>query len=141
MSFLGDGDSVANTDAIIKLATAQKNWKTDAAIEKKYEAGYYPAACTCRRYHTEGTEAGDWNLPAIAVNAAWFYDFKTVQNALEELAKDGLAVPLNESGSYWSSTERSQSYAYDLNTNSGNVGNNNKDNYYLVRAFCRLPRI
>ena len=141
VSFLGDGDSVANTDAIIKLATAQKNWKTDAAIEKKYEAGYYPAACTCRRYHTEGTEAGDWNLPAIAVNAAWFYDFKTVQNALEELAKDGLAVPLDESNSYWSSTERSQYSAYYLYTANGYVYGYSKGSNYLVRAFCRLPRI
>ena len=80
-------------------------------------------------------------MPAIPVIACAFYDWNAVQGTLKDLAKDGLAVPLNESYFYLSSTEFSQNYAYDLNTNNGSVNAFNKDGSHLVRAFCRLPRI
>ena len=140
-SFLSDGDSRANTDALIKDATAQADWRTAEKIINERGAGYHPAACCCRRFHTIGTKAGDWDLPAIPVLACAFVEWDAVQGTLKELAKDGFAVPLDESDGYWSSSEYSQNLAYGLLTNYGNVYNYNKTSYHLVRAFCRLPRI
>ena len=140
-SFLSDVDSRANTDALIKDATAQNDWQTAEKIVNESSKGYHPAACCCRRFHTPGTKAGDWDMPAIPVLVCAFVDWDAVQGTLKDLAKEGLAVPLNESNIYLSSTEFSQYYAYYLNTNNGGVDADNKGDHYLVRAFCRLPRI
>ena len=80
-------------------------------------------------------------MPAIPVLASAFYDWEAVQGTLKDLAKDGLAVPLDESYYYWSSSEYSQDGAYSLGTYYGGVGSNGKGYGDLVRAFCRLPRI
>ena len=140
-SFLSDADSRANTDALIKDATAQADWQKAQRIANERGKGYHPAACCCRRFHTPGTKAGDWDMPAIPVLACAFYDWEAVQGTLKDLAKDGLAVRLHESDRYWSSSERSESYAYSLYTYLGYVNYNGKGYDYLVRAFCRLPRI
>ena len=63
-----------------------------------------------------------------------------LEHTLQDVTKP-VAVPLNESNNYWSSTEHSQYRAYRLGTYDGGVDNFSKDYYYLVRAFCRLPRI
>lgn len=140
-SFLSDNDSRANTDALIKDVTKQEDWMTAEKIINVGDNGYHPAACCCRRFHTVGTKAGDWDMPTIPVLASAFCDWNAVQGTLEDLAKDGLAVPLNESRDYWSSSEYSQDGAYYLNTYIGRVGSSYKDFNYLVLAFRRLPRI
>ena len=140
-SFLSDADDRANTDALIKDATAQADWQKAERIVNEGGKGYHPAACCCRRFHTPGTKAGDWDMPAIPVLACAFYDWEAVQGTLKDLAKDGLAVPLHESRYYWSSSEHSEGGAYALYTDDGGVYSSNKYNNFLVRAFCRLPRI
>ena len=62
---------------------------------------------------------------------------------LEHILQDAtitVAVPLNESNNYWSSSEYSQNYAYSLNTGNGDVNYYDKGSNNLVRAFRRLPR-
>lgn len=54
-----------NTETILKNATGQTNWKTDETITNSANAGYFPMACCCWRFHTEGTEQGEWYLPAM----------------------------------------------------------------------------
>lgn len=63
---------------------------------------------------------------------------------LEHILQDAtitVAVPLNESNNYWSSSEYSQSDAYSLYTGFGDVDYSGKGDGHLVRAFRRLPRI
>ena len=49
-----------------------------------------------------------------------------------------VAVSLNGSGLYWSSSEYSSGGARGSNTNYGGVTNRNKDGYSYVRAFLRV---
>ena len=145
-SFLSDLDGYANTQILISRETYQSDWETDSKIVNLYNGDFrehHPAALCCARYHVGGTEAGDWYLPAIGELGCVMPRFSLIQAALEAVAAvdSSLAVPLNESDGYWSSTEHSQNHAYYLYTFNGSVYGNGKDDYDLVRAFCRLPRI
>lgn len=57
-------DGKQNTQILCSKATAQLDWKTSTTIINNYKIGYYPAFCACWRYHTTGTNQGDWYLPA-----------------------------------------------------------------------------
>ena len=59
-----DIDGKNKTDKILSTATAQSNWRTASTITNNSGANYAPAACCCARYHTLGTQAGDWYLGA-----------------------------------------------------------------------------
>ena len=59
-----DMDGKNKTTTIISNATSQSAWQTDTSITNDSGSGYAPAACCCARYHTLGTQAGDWYLPA-----------------------------------------------------------------------------
>lgn len=54
-----------NTEKILRYATSQSNWKTDSTIDNYANFGYCPVACCCWRYHTIGTNQGDWYLPTV----------------------------------------------------------------------------
>lgn len=60
-----DFNGKSNTATIISKATSQANWKTDATITNSSASGYFPMACCCWRFHTEGTNQGDWHLPSM----------------------------------------------------------------------------
>jgi hypothetical protein len=62
--FTNDFNGKYNTSVLINLATRQTNWKDAPIIENWGNEGYYPAACCCWLYRTEGTTQGDWYLPA-----------------------------------------------------------------------------
>lgn len=51
-----------------------------------------------------------------------------------------VAVPLHENNFYWSSSEYSSHYAYNVYSNDGYMSNYNKNYNFYVRAF-RLLRI
>lgn len=67
-SILGTVNEYAMTDIngknktaiIISNAISQSTWQTDTSITNESGSGYAPAACCCYRYHTLGTQAGDW---------------------------------------------------------------------------------
>ena len=146
-SFLSDLDGYANTQILLNRETYQPNWETDSEIINLYDGDFrehHPAALCCARYHVGSTGAGDWYLPAIGELCCVMPRFSLIQAALQAVANvdASLAVPLHESGSYWSSSEHSEGNAYYLNTYYGFVLNGNfKYGNDLVRAFCRLPRI
>ena len=56
---LADFDGIGNSQVLWGLATSQSSWKTASFIINNSGSGYYPAACCCWRYHTEGTSQGD----------------------------------------------------------------------------------
>ena len=63
-SIVTDINGKTNTRNILLLATGQANWQTDTSITNMCDNNYAPAACCCARYHTLGTQAGDWYLGA-----------------------------------------------------------------------------
>ena len=145
-SFLSDLDGYANTQVLLNREAYQPDWETDSEIVNIGNGDFrehHPAALCCARYHVGSTEAGDWYLPAIGELGCVMPRFSLIQAALQAVANvdASLAVPLDESHFYWSSSEFRQDYAYLLYTYFGYVNYNNKYSYGLVRAFCRLPRI
>lgn len=73
------------TNEILELATGQSDWRTDSKITNSVNNGYYPAACTCYRYHTEGTHEGDWYLPSIAELGYMIARTKKINDTLEHI--------------------------------------------------------
>ena len=138
---LSDFDGVGNTKVLTDLATAQSDWKTASTITNSYDAGYYPAACCCWRFHTPGTSQGQWYLPACGemgyvVNR--ISAINTTINKVLSVYSSVVAVALRTSDYYCSSSECSANYARSLYTGSGRVYNDGEHNDYYVRAFIRL---
>lgn len=57
-----DFDGAYNTDKIIAKQTV--DW-SGATITNNVNEGNYPLACCSRRYHTVGTNAGDYYIPSV----------------------------------------------------------------------------
>ena len=139
---LSDFNGEQNTQILCNLATAQTDWKTADTIDNEYTEGYYPAACCCWRFHTEGTEQGDWYLPACGELVYVVARFKSINDTISLLRNAyGSSVGSSvSSGSYWSSSEYSSNLARDVFFYSGSVYTNgaskNINNY--CRAFCRI---
>ena len=139
---LSDFDGVSNTKVLTDLATSQSDWKTATNITDSKDAGYYPAACCCWRFHTVGTEQGQWYLPAcgeLGYVANRFNAINETINKVLSVYSSVVAVAMDTYDSLWSSTEYSTKYARALGTNTGNINNyGSKDTYHDVRAFLRV---
>lgn len=132
-----DIDGKNKTDLILATATSQSTWQTDTSITNNSNAGYAPAACCCARYHTVGTEAGDWYLGA-AGEMSMIIEYKTAINTkLAQIAavyaSDSISSLVNSG--HWSSTEYSSNYAYFVSTINGYVYYGNKFNNFNVLAM------
>ena len=62
---LSDFNGKSHTNYLIYTSIDQYNWRTASTITNEYSKGYSPAACCCWRYHTIGTNQGDWYMPAM----------------------------------------------------------------------------
>ena len=141
---LSDFDGVSNTKILTDLATGQSDWKTATSITNNSGSTYYPAACCCWRYHTVGTNQGDWYLPAcgelgyvcvrqgvINTTLQYLIDNQLVTNcSLVSMAYYGL----------WSSSEYSNNHVHYIDVNKGLVYHDYKNYFYFTaRAFTRVP--
>lgn len=79
---LADTNGIYNTNTIISHVTANWSGKT---ITDKSDYGYCTPACCCRRFHTIGTIAGDWYLPAFGELAYICENIEMINNVLNEL--------------------------------------------------------
>lgn len=137
---MSDFNGKNNTNIITALATAE-SWKTASSITNSYSSGYYPAACCCWRYHTDGTKQGQWYLPACGELGYIMPKFNQIQasiNALRTAYGDSVGVQLNSDYSYWSSSEYGDGNARSVYTDSGLVSNDDKFGYLCVRAWLRV---
>lgn len=106
-----DMNGKANTEAVLKYATAQTDWRTASAITFVNETGYYPLFECAWRYHTSGTSQGDWYVPA-------FGQLYYLQSNSDELAKLNAGFTIIGSNLFnfknyiGTSTERYSSSAY-----------------------------
>ena len=142
---LSDFYGLENSKVLCLLATAQTNWKTDASIINNSEGGYSPAACCCWRYHTEGTQQGDWYLPSCGELGYMMSRISKINNAINTLINNygnSCGIIVDISSMYWSSSEYGSYYAMLLDTSSGSIGelgsNYQKDAHLMVRAFMRI---
>ena len=138
---LADFDGIGNSQVLWDLATSQSSWKTESSITNNSGSGYYPAACCCWRYHTEGTSQGDWYLPACGELGYIMPPFNKINDAIDKMRTvygSSVGVELNNSDFYWSSTEYSSNDARFVNTSYGRVSKDSKNSIGYVRAFLKV---
>ena len=138
---LSDFDGVGNTTVLTELATAQGDWKTASTITNRSTAGYYPPACCAWRFHTAGTDQGQWYLPACGEMGYVINRISAINTTINKVLSvysSVVAVAMHTSFNYWPSSEYSANYARSLDSNRGVVGNPSKGNSNYVRAFLRV---
>ena len=139
---LADFDGKGNSKILWDNATSQNDWKTASTITNNSNSGYSPAACCCWRYHTDGTQQGDWYLPACGELGYIMPPFNKINEAITKMQNaygSSFGVQLGTYGGYWSSSEYSGNYARYVSTSYGTVYYYGKNNYnYCVRAFLKV---
>lgn len=135
-------DGMGNTTKLIKLATGQSNWKTASTITNNSGSGYSPAACCCWRYHTEGTNQGDWYLPACGELGYMMVKFNKINQTISTLTSaygSSVGIRVHYDYTYLSSSELNSTDARYVNTYNGNVSYDYKNSIgSYVRAFLRV---
>ena len=138
---LADFDGIGNSQVLWDLATSQSSWKTASSITNNSGSGYYPAACCCWRYHTEGTSQGDWYLPACGELGYIMPPFNKINEAINKMctayvSSGGVELISEE---HWSSTESNNYNARLVYPTTGNVYRGIKSyDRYCVRAWLRV---
>ena len=111
-----DIDGRNKTDLMLASATSQSTWKTDTTITNESGAGYAPAACCCDRYHTVGTNAGDWYLGASGEMCMIIVQKTAINSKLAQIAAVYSTDCMSSLAAYyyWSSAECSSNRAYSV---------------------------
>lgn len=146
---LADFDGIGNSQILWNLATSQSDWKTASSITNSSNFGYYPAACCCWRYHTDGTSQGDWYLPACGELGYIMPPINKINEVIRNMCEaygygTYIASSLDTDYAYLSSTETNdQSFLIsngvrDYALSMGNVGRSSKNENCYVRAFLRI---
>jgi len=137
---LSDFNGMGNTNILTGLATAQSDWKTATSITHKSDGNYYPAACCCWRYHTTGTNQGDWYLPAFGELGYMCARLNIINETIWYLVDAGLGLdcyPIT-GDYYWSSSELNSTAACNLEMSMGYLEIFGKSSKANVRAFLRV---
>lgn len=137
---LSDFDGVGNTKILTGLATSQNDWQNADTITNASSAGYYPAACCVWRFHTTGTDQGQWYLPACGEVGYAINRLNAINetiNKVKSVYSSIVAAVMTTNGGYWSSTE-SASYSARGLTSRGVNSTLSKYTATSVRAFLRL---
>lgn len=137
---LADFDGIGNSQVLLNLATAQSDWRTTSSISNSSGGGYSPAACCCWRYHTSGTQQGDWYLPAMGELGYLMVRLKAINEAISKLitaygSSYGITVSTDN---YWSSSECNSFSAAKMSMVYGAATYTVKEQDNYVRAFLRV---
>ena len=117
------------------LNSCQNTEKILAAGDKST----YPAAWAAHEYKTEGTNAGDWCLPAAGVFTSYYNNQQLVNLGITNAGGAQIGT-----GSYnWSSSETSSGYTWYSNFNNiyglnYKYDDSNKDGSYEVRPVLEF---
>ena len=118
-----DLDSCGNTEKIVKAG----------------DKSAYSAAWAAHEYSTEGTNAGDWCLPAAGIFTSYYYNRATIDFSLRKAG--GIALGTHVNDYIWTSTESSSygafysNFTYDYGLYDGYT---NKINAYEVRPVLEF---
>lgn len=140
---LSDFAGKSNTAFLCSRAGRQYGWKTATSITNSGEAGYHPAACACWRFHTIGTQQGDWYLPACGELGYACVRRKKINKTIATLQSHfGIQLCQINIASYnhyyLSSSNISQQSARVVSVYDGVVSTGSRNNHYFVRPFTRL---
>ena len=135
---LADFDGIGNTAKII----TQRGTKDYNSWKPTYNSqADYPAASCCDMFHTEGTQQGDWYLPACGELGYIMPPFNKINDAIDKMRTaygSSVGVELSTNFYYWSSTEYSSNYARAVYTYGCYVYSDRKTNGSYVRAWLRV---
>ncbi len=134
-----DIDGKNKTEKILATATAQSDWMTATAITNNSGAGYAPAACCCARYHTLGTQSGDWYLGAAGEMSMIIVQKQQINAKLTEIANVYANDCIRTFGNnyYQTSTEYNTTDIYRANAQRGSLDNTGKNGNMGVIAMLR----
>ena len=135
---LADFDGIGNTEKIIVQRGNKdySSWKPGSSTEADY-----PAASCCDMFYTEGTQQGDWYLPAMGELGYIMPSFNKINDTIDKMRTaygSSVGVELGTSNSYWSSTERNSDFIRTVRTDNGRVGTHTKYLDGYVRAWLRV---
>ena len=140
-------DGRVNTSVILAIDNSvSTSWQTASTIVNNTSTSTntqpHTAAQCCWRYHTVGTNQGDWYLPSSGELGYLCARWKAINNSIDKLVSSGVeALVLPVSYSWWSSTEYSSGSAVNLYFYSSyaylDYGSKNYDGRY-VRAFLAV---
>lgn len=123
-----DMDGKNNTNLMLQHATGQQNWRTDQSIENAANSGKFPAVCCCARYHTLGTQPGDWYLGAGGETSIMIYYTPEINAILYQIHEVYpyycMTQITTESWVYWTSSYQFGIRFSDIffNSNGKNAG-------------------
>ena len=120
-------DSITDHALVMTDLDGKKNTSTILAYCKTKRKSC-PAFEYVSSYKTEGTQAGDWYLPAEGELYAIYGNMGVLNVALGKIAAARLGANY-----YWSSSEHSSNHAWRLYLYSGDVNDYGKYNYDYVR--------
>lgn len=135
---LADFDGKGNTQKILEVRGEKDYslWKPG-----RNTLTDYPAASCCDMFYTDGTQQGDWYLPACGELGYIIPPFnkinKTITN-LKNTYSSSIGVELNTERVYWSSTQDVSYSARCIYTYDGHIWNYNKGYPQYARAFLRV---
>ncbi len=93
------------------------------------------AGVFCHKYTTEGTNAGDWYLPAAGELYSYVYGN---YSKLLDTWKNKLAWDTSFSYDFWSSSEYNSKRAWYVGSDNGGMYNGNKSNTRSVSCFLAI---
>ena len=138
-----DMDGKSNTEKILAVDNdGSTNWQTASTITNTDTTEtIHPAAQCCWRYHTIGTNQGDWYLPSAGELGYLCARWKAINNSIDKLVSSGVeALVLPSNYGWWSSTEFSKYNAVMLYFLGGFADLRHYGKYisYNVRAFLAV---
>jgi len=119
-----DIDGKNKTTNIFEYAHRQQNWQTDEYIDNNTNNSSAPAACCCWRYHTLGTQQGDWYLGAageMCMILAKKIDINTKLALISAVYPNDCISSLADD-KYWTCTEYGGQHVYSINTDTAWLG-------------------
>ena len=143
---LADMDGKVNTEKILSVDNSLgTDWQTASTIsnDDAFSKDYHPSAQCCWRYHTIGTNQGDWYLPAMGELGYLAARWKAINNSINKLVFLNVkAIILPVDHNYWSSTNggvgsANALYFFSDNAKYSLVQKYDGDHSY-VRAFLSV---
>ena len=123
-NILADMNGKDNTDKILAVDNSDStDWKTGVTISNSgYTETIHPAAQCCWRYHTVGTNQGDWYLPSAGELGYLAARWKAINTSIAKIRDFGVFPALvlypTRNEFWYSSTERSDIFATTLRFNT-----------------------